>query len=119
MIVITTLLAWLGLPVAVPGNTATMAGVLAGLLGGLAVVLWWIFFSRAARSERWGAIAMAVIALAALIIKTHYANSVHYIDRSILVAVLGRRHRSGHFPYHYFKNCALCCNVFETSDKLC
>ena len=80
VIVITTWLAWLGLPLAVPGNTATMAGILAGLLGGLAVVLWWIFFSRAARSERWGAIAMAVIALAV---------TSRFLHPSIATAMMG------------------------------
>lgn len=40
-------------------------GVLAGLAGGLAVILWWLFFSRAAWSERLfavGAMGLAIVA---------------------------------------------------------
>ena len=50
-------------PVVVP--EATVFGVIAGLVGGLAVVVWWTFFSRAPRSERWGAVLLMVVALAA------------------------------------------------------
>ncbi len=44
---------------------ATVFGVIGGLLGGLAVVVWWAFLSRAPRSERWGAVLLMVVALAA------------------------------------------------------
>ncbi len=40
-------------------------GVLGGLFGGLAIVVWWAFFSRAPRSERWGAVVLIIIALIA------------------------------------------------------
>lgn len=40
-------------------------GVLGGLFGGVAVVLWWLFFSRARWSERLGAVAVIAVALAA------------------------------------------------------
>ena len=36
----------------------TQYGVLGGLAGGVAVVLWWLFFSRAPWSERLGAVAL-------------------------------------------------------------
>ena len=56
-------LIWLVVPIAVPeeGGTAIVAGV--GF--GLAVVLWWLFFSRAPWSERLGAIVMMIVAVAA------------------------------------------------------
>jgi hypothetical protein len=39
--------------------------VAGGVLGGLAVVVWWAFFSRAPRFERWGAVALMIVALGA------------------------------------------------------
>jgi outer membrane protein assembly factor BamB len=51
-----------GLPVVWPEQTAT--GVLGGIAGGLLILVWWAFFSRAPRSDRWGTIAMIVVALA-------------------------------------------------------
>ena len=43
---------------------AVILGVLGGLLAGVAVVVWWAFFSRAPRSERWGGVALIAVALA-------------------------------------------------------
>src|SRR5438128_944986 len=42
---------------------ASMFAVLGGLVGTLCVVMWWIFFSRAAWSERLGAIGLMIVAL--------------------------------------------------------
>jgi outer membrane protein assembly factor BamB len=52
-----------GLPIVVPeqGGTAVVGGV----VGGLAIVLWWLLFSRAPWLERLGAIVLMVIAMAA------------------------------------------------------
>ncbi len=44
---------------------AMMYGVMAGLVLGLAVVVWWAFFSRAPRSERWGAVLLMIAGLVA------------------------------------------------------
>jgi len=44
---------------------ATIVGVLGGLVGALAVLAWWVFFSRAPWSERLGAVALMIGALAA------------------------------------------------------
>jgi len=55
-------LVWFAVPLVVPG--AGMLGALGGLIGGLAVVLWWMFFSRAAWADRLGAIVLIVVALA-------------------------------------------------------
>jgi outer membrane protein assembly factor BamB len=59
-------LQWLGrfvLPIVVP--KAFVYGVLGGVVGGLAVVVWWVFFSRAPRSERWGALVLLIVAMVA------------------------------------------------------
>ena len=48
-------------PVVVP--EAGIFGVLGGLICGVVVVVWWVFFSRAAWSERVGAILLMAIAL--------------------------------------------------------
>ena len=52
-----------GLPIIVPEQGG--AAVLAGIIGALAVVIWWLFFSRAAWSERLGAIVLMVVFVAA------------------------------------------------------
>jgi outer membrane protein assembly factor BamB len=55
-------LSWLVLPAVVP--EAKLYGMLGGILGGgLAVILWWLFFSRALWSERIGALVLAPVAL--------------------------------------------------------
>jgi len=64
--VVIVALQWLArfaVPVVVPD--AMPLGVFGGLLGGLAIVVWWAFFSRAPRFERWGAILLMIVALAA------------------------------------------------------
>src|SRR6266498_438464 len=48
-------------PSVVPGTM--MVGVLGGLAGALAIIVWWLFFSRAPWSERLGAIALIVISV--------------------------------------------------------
>ena len=53
---------WLVVPVVVPD--ANFSAVLGGLLGGLAVVVWWVLFSRAPWFERVGAIVLIAVALA-------------------------------------------------------
>jgi outer membrane protein assembly factor BamB len=50
-------------PVAVPG--AFGVGILGGLVGALAIVVWWTFFSRAPWSERLGALALMIVAFVA------------------------------------------------------
>ena len=52
-----------GLPVIVPEQAG--AAVLAGVVGALAVLIWWLFFSRAPWPERLGAIVVMVVAVAA------------------------------------------------------
>src|SRR5215217_9190634 len=54
-------LAWFVVPALFP--RAAGAGLLVGVLCGLAIVLWWLFFSRAPWLERIGALVLIVIAL--------------------------------------------------------
>jgi outer membrane protein assembly factor BamB len=61
VIVILQLLLRFGVPALVPD--ALLIGVMAVPLGGLAVILWWLFFSRAYWSERLGAIGLIIVAL--------------------------------------------------------
>ncbi len=56
-------LAWFGVSIIYP--PAAPWGVVVALGAGLAVVLWWLFFSRAPWSERIGAIVLMVVAVAA------------------------------------------------------
>jgi outer membrane protein assembly factor BamB len=43
--------------------TARLIGALGGLAGGLGVAIWWAFFSRADRVERWGGVLFMIVAL--------------------------------------------------------
>ena len=79
--VLIVILQWLArfvLPIIAP-NTMVI-GVFAGLSGGLAIAVWWIFFSRATRTERWGAIVLITGAL---------FGTSYLLDNSIATANMG------------------------------
>lgn len=81
--VVIVILQWVvrfGIPALVPGGTATQIGVFGGLLSGLAIVIWWAFFSRAPRLERWAALVLMVLALAA---------TSQLVHKSIETAMMG------------------------------
>jgi outer membrane protein assembly factor BamB len=81
--VIIVIVQWLirfGIPLVVPGDEAIMIGVFAGILGGLAVAVWWAFFSRAPLSERWSAIVLMLLAFFA---------SAQILHESIVTANMG------------------------------
>ncbi len=64
------LLLRLVIPAVVPGGVLfglplALVGILGGVVGGLAIVVWWLFFSRAPWAERVGAIVLMVVAILA------------------------------------------------------
>ena len=54
---------WVAVPLALPGTVNGFIAAIGGLGGGLAVAVWWAFGSRAPRPERFGAVALAAVAL--------------------------------------------------------
>ena len=56
-------LAWFVVPIVAPD--AALLGMLGGVLLGLVVLLWWAFFSRVPHAERWGAVLLIIVAVAA------------------------------------------------------
>jgi len=61
VLAVLVLLGMFGVPIVRPD--AAMFGLMGGVAGGLAVVVWWVFFSRAPWSERVGAIVLMIVAL--------------------------------------------------------
>jgi outer membrane protein assembly factor BamB len=57
------LLVRFGVPVVAPGFEGFRIATFGGFVGMLAIVVWWTFLSRAPRLERWGALAVIVVAL--------------------------------------------------------
>ncbi|MEI6901488.1 MAG: PQQ-binding-like beta-propeller repeat protein, partial [Bacteroidota bacterium] len=68
------------IPAIFQGDMALMVGVFGGLIGGLAIVVWWLFFSRATGSERWSAIPLMILVLVA---------TSFLLDKSIATANMG------------------------------
>ena len=66
------------IPVAVP--PAIVVGMLGALVGALAVIVWWAFFSRAPRLDRWGGVLLMIAALLA---------TSRLIDKSIATGMMG------------------------------
>ena len=69
-----------GIPIVAPGDTITQIGVFGALLCGLAIAVWWVFFSRAPLFERWSAIVLMIVSL--------YATS-QIIHISIATTMMG------------------------------
>jgi outer membrane protein assembly factor BamB len=59
---------------------AFAVGVIGGVLIGLAIFVWWAFFSRAPRFERWGGIILMVLAL---------VGTFHIVHVSIRTGMMG------------------------------
>src|SRR5262245_53868462 len=55
-------------------------GVLAGIVGALIIILWWLFFSKAPWPERIGAILLMIVAVLA---------TSRVVDRSIATGMMG------------------------------
>jgi outer membrane protein assembly factor BamB len=62
VIAVVQLLVMFGGPVVVP-DAGLPVGMLGGVVGALAIVVWWLFFSRARWSERVGAIVLMIVAV--------------------------------------------------------
>ena len=59
---------------------AKLLSMIGGVIGGLAILLWWVFFSRAPWSERLGAIAVMILVVAA---------TFRVVDQSIRTGMMG------------------------------
>jgi len=66
------------LPVILPD--ALYVSVFAGVLGGLAILAWWMFFSRVPSAERWGVVLLIVAVIAATPL---------ILDRSVASGMMG------------------------------
>src|SRR5713226_7142440 len=72
--VVAVVLLWVvrfGLKMVVPGFKGFRLGMMGALLAALAVLVWWIFFSRARWSERLGAIVLMIAAMFATLRLNH------------------------------------------------
>ena len=76
--VVAVVLQWLarfGIKAVVPGFKGFALAAQGGLIGAVAIVVWWAFLSRAARSERLGAIALMIVTLGAVTTRSSPATT--------------------------------------------
>jgi outer membrane protein assembly factor BamB len=104
VIVIVQWLLWFVVPVVAPD--AALVGMLGGVVGGLAIVVWWLFFSRALWSERVGAILLMIVAVVATKLLVHesiarvgmgmllYISSIPYLSLALVAWALVTRRLS-------------------------
>ncbi len=104
VIVIVQWLLWFVVPVVAPD--AALFGMLGGVAAGLAIVLWWLFFSRALWSERVGAILLMIVAVVATKLFVHesiakvgmgmllYISSIPYLCLALVAWALATRRLS-------------------------
>src|SRR5215510_8077067 len=98
-------LIWYGVPAVVPD--AMMGAIIGGLACSLAVLVWWLFFSRAPWAERLGAIALMVVSVIATKRVVHpsiaggamgmllYFFSIPVLSMALVVAAAVGRRLSG------------------------
>jgi outer membrane protein assembly factor BamB len=67
------LLAWFAVPFAIP--SLTLYGLMGGAIGVLAIIVWWVFFSRAPWLDRLGVLVLMVLALIATKVLVHISIS--------------------------------------------
>jgi outer membrane protein assembly factor BamB len=85
--VIMVVMQWLirfGIPAILPG--AIGIGIFGGIILGLLIIVWWAFFSKAPKFERW----FAIVLMIAAIVATSQLN-----DKSIATAMMGMM-----FPFY-------------------
>jgi outer membrane protein assembly factor BamB len=97
-------LVWLVLPIVVPGSGGT--ALLVAVACGVAVLVWWLFFSRAPWAERVGALVLMVgaVLLTKLIVHASIANgmmgmmlaiySIPVLSLALVASVAASRHLS-------------------------
>ena len=101
--VVAVALQWLarfGIKAVVPGFKGFAWSAEGGIIGALAVVVWWLFFSRAAWAERLGAILLMIAAIGATWILKHesmgpfwvVAYAVPILCLAFVVSVVASRH---------------------------
>ncbi|HVT58536.1 MAG TPA: PQQ-binding-like beta-propeller repeat protein [Thermoanaerobaculia bacterium] len=62
--------------------------VLGGLVGALAVVVWWAFFSRAPWQERWGALALMIVAVVATKLIVHVSIATGMMGMMLVASAI-------------------------------
>ena len=93
--VVAVVLQWLarfGIKAVVPGFKGFALAAQGGLIGAVATVVWWAFLSRAAWSERLGAIALMIVTLGATWSLRHESMEAH-AQRSLTLRPLTERRR--------------------------
>ena len=80
VIVILQWLLWFGIPLISESDIVLLIGMFGVLVGGLGIIVWWVFFSRAPRIERWGAILLMIVAM----IATNF-----FLDESLAASQMG------------------------------
>src|SRR5882724_13245553 len=116
-------LVWFVVPIVAPD--AMMFGMIGGIVCGLAVLVWWLFFSRAPWSERIGAIVLMIVAVFATKPLVHqsianagmgmmmYIFSIPLLSLSLVCwAVAARRLSSGPRRAWLVVAILLACGVF-------
>src|SRR5262245_64804276 len=98
-------LIWYGVPYV--ASEAFMVAMIGGLAGTLAVLVWWLFFSRAPWAERLGAVALMVVSVIATKRVVHpsiaggamgmllYVFSIPILSMALVVAAAVSRRLSG------------------------
>ena len=102
VIVIVQWLLYLGIPVVAPDAAAF--GMLAAVAGGLLILLWWLFFSRAPWLERVGAVILMIVAVAVTKLLSHvsiagagmgnfiYIMPIPWLTLALVVWAVATRH---------------------------
>ena len=60
-------------------------GVMGGLGGGLLILIWWVFFSRASKADRWGGLVLIIVAMAVFSRLTHVSVSTGFLGMMFFI----------------------------------
>ena len=98
---------WIAPDAEVSSLPVGLLAVMGGALGGFAVVIWWLLFSRALWSERVGAIILIVVAVSATRLAVHhsiakagmgmllYISSIPFLSLALVAWAVATRHLTG------------------------